>query len=124
MEWTGEVHLPVVLADDAAFDWIRPMPRPPTAPASNPSSTRSGTCSRIDLFLPDLDILDPQLVMLYENHFIIGISTGSYFESSPDKLKKNGSVRMQIYLLANTMACRLLEALDLIQVRWLPDAAG
>src|SRR3984893_10156449 len=43
-------YLPVLVVDDAAFDWIKPIPRPPTAPASNPSSTSTGTLSRSAFF--------------------------------------------------------------------------
>src|SRR3981081_3085800 len=43
-------YLPVLVVDDAAFDWIKPIPKPPTAPASNPSSTSTGTLSRSAFF--------------------------------------------------------------------------
>jgi hypothetical protein len=31
--------------EDAAFSWIKPIPKPPTAPASSPKSTSTGTVS-------------------------------------------------------------------------------
>jgi hypothetical protein len=37
--------------DDAAFNWIRPIPKPPTAPASNPSITKTGMLSRMLFFI-------------------------------------------------------------------------
>ncbi len=44
--------MPAVLlaACDMALNWIRPIPNPPTAPASNPSSTSAGTLSRSAFF--------------------------------------------------------------------------
>ena len=37
-------------ADVAALIWIRPMPRPPTAPASSPSRSSTGRFSISDFF--------------------------------------------------------------------------
>ena len=53
-------YLLVLVVDDNAFDWIRPIPSPPTAPASRPSSTSMGTLS-ISLLFVDLGILYPLL---------------------------------------------------------------
>jgi hypothetical protein len=47
--------LPPLVVDDAPFDWIKPIPKPPKAPASNPSSTSMGTLSR-SAFFTDLAI--------------------------------------------------------------------
>lgn len=49
----GKVYLP--LAEDEATDiecnWIIPTPKPPTAPASRPSSTSKGKLSSSDFLL-------------------------------------------------------------------------
>ncbi len=45
-------YLPELLlaADDMALNWIAPIPRPPTAPASSPSSTSMGMLSSSGFF--------------------------------------------------------------------------
>ena len=37
--------------DELAFSWMRPIPTPPTAPASSPSKTSTGRLSSSDFFL-------------------------------------------------------------------------
>jgi hypothetical protein len=41
-------YLPVTLEEETALSWIRPTPRPPTAPASSPSRISMGKLSAID----------------------------------------------------------------------------
>jgi hypothetical protein len=41
----------LLAAEDAARIWTSPIPRPPTAPASRPSSTNKGTLSRKLFFI-------------------------------------------------------------------------
>jgi hypothetical protein len=61
---------------DAAFNWIKPIPKPPTAPASNPSSTSTGTFSR-SLFLLDM-LASPLRFVAYINlAFALPIFTSS-----------------------------------------------
>jgi len=51
-------YLGALVLEDAAFNWIKPMPRPPKAPASNPRRISSGTFSKIgDLFCLAIDRL-------------------------------------------------------------------
>jgi len=40
----------LLAADDVALNWIAPIPKPPTAPASNPSSTSMGMLSSSGFF--------------------------------------------------------------------------
>lgn len=56
-------YRPVTLAEEAAFSWIRPIPRPPTAPASNPSRISIGMLSIIeDLTSLTIDSLHTKVV--------------------------------------------------------------
>jgi len=50
-----EFYLGSLAVEDAAFNWIMPIPRPPTAPASNPSTISMGTLSMVDIFHSDGD---------------------------------------------------------------------
>ena len=56
-----QVYLGALTVEDALFIWIRPIPRPPTAPASNPSRISMGMLSMIE-DLPSLaiDSLPPE----------------------------------------------------------------
>jgi hypothetical protein len=38
-------HYLLLLEDDAARDWIAPIPKPPIAPASKPNNTNTGMLS-------------------------------------------------------------------------------
>lgn len=49
-------YLLAAAVDDAAFIWIRPIPSPPTAPASSPSKTKTGMLSS-SVFFSDFTIL-------------------------------------------------------------------
>jgi len=53
----AKTYLEALLADeDMAFNCSRPIPKPPTAPASSPSNTSTGILSRSDFFFPDFAI--------------------------------------------------------------------
>jgi hypothetical protein len=53
-----EIYRGALTLEDAVLIWIRPIPRPPSAPASNPSRISSGTLSMIE-DLPSLAIESP-----------------------------------------------------------------
>jgi hypothetical protein len=71
-------YLPAALlaADAAARNWIRPTPKPPTAPASSPSTTSTGMVSR-SAFLPNFAIFSVLLGSGFPYQFSICASNSS-----------------------------------------------
>src|SRR5215469_7159134 len=62
-ERASEIYLAAAAEEDAAFCWIIPIPRPPIAPASRPSTMSTGILSKRDFLMADMT---PPLVLRLE----------------------------------------------------------